>query len=72
MFDSKKVANGIGRTISATYGVYEGQFVDGVPLGFGNIIDTKLNHYEGFLKVSSEGLIIGHGVGTFMSSDNTY
>lgn len=44
------MADGIGRAISLKYGIYEGQWADGVPSGWGSMIEPKLNHYEGNLK----------------------
>ena len=68
---ASKWANGIGRTISKTYGIYEGQFVDGQPKGWGSVIDPALNHYEGYVTMTSTGAIVGHGAGTLMTGDKT-
>lgn len=50
MMTKDGVADGIGRTVATDHGVFEGQFVNGVPLGWGSVIDNKLNHFEGFVK----------------------
>ena len=55
--------------MSAKYGIYEGQFDNGYPLGWGSVIDTKLNHYEGYLKTNADGFIVGHGAGKLMTGD---
>lgn len=65
------MADGIGRTLSKKYGIYEGQFVNGVPAGWGSIIDPQLNHYEGYLAVNSDGNVVGHGVGVLYTGDKT-
>jgi len=57
MMTKAGVADGIGRVICTSGVVYEGQFVNGVPLGWGNVIDYKLNHYEGFVKTKTDGSI---------------
>jgi len=33
-------ADGVGRTVSPKYGIYEGQIEFGVAKGWGNVIDT--------------------------------
>lgn len=52
------------------YGVYEGQFADGLPSGWGSIMSPDLNHYEGKVK-TVDGIILGHGVGTLHTGDKT-
>ena len=65
MMNSDGVADGIGRTISPDFGIFEGQIVNGVPLGWGNVIDNRLHHYEGWLKSLPDGSITCTRTGTY-------
>ena len=53
----KTAAEGIGRLVGR-FGIYEGQFKNGVADGWGGFIDKNANHYEGMLK---NGLYHGDG-----------
>ena len=54
---SKTAAEGIGR-LQGSFGIFEGQFKNGVAEGWGGYIDKSGNHYEGML---SNGLYHGDG-----------
>ena len=71
MMTKDGVADGIGRTICPVHGIYEGQFVDGQPKGWGSVIDNKLNHYEGFVKTTKDGTVVCEGDGTLMHLDKS-
>ena len=49
-------------------------FADGVPSGFGNVVDQHSNHYEGIVSYSVDktgggGKILADGVGTLYQED---
>lgn len=58
-----KEANGVGRAVGG-FGIYEGQYRDGVPNGFGRMIFRNGNFYVGEF---SEGKISGVGNYTTLS-----
>lgn len=69
------MASGIGRIVSAQYGIYEGVWAEGKPNGFGSVVNQHTNHYEGIVSYKesdSEGMIMGNGVGTLYLEKEEY